>query len=314
MGLPCLVPKPQQRERPMSHRRDWSKYNKHLVNRGKINFWIKRDVLKPWKDKRKRNGRPFLYSDELIKAMVYIRFKFKLSLRETEGFFRSLIQAYGIVMRIPSYTQLCRRMQRLQLTPELLSKQNVTDIVLDTTGLKVYGEGEWRAAKYGGTKTWRKLHLAMDPKSGKLMLAELTHEHVSDVSLLERALQKANRRKGRVLIDGIADTRRCHKLAHQYNKRLLTPPRKGAVFRREKEFADRNEAIRAVRGLGGDRIAKSIWAKLSGYSRRVVVESMVSRWKRVLGADLRSRCQQRRRIEVQIKAMMINAMIDGQAA
>ena len=135
----------------MGHNRDWSKYNKQLVNRGKINFWIKPEVLENWKPKKeKKNGHPFCYSNELIKTMHFIRFK--ISLRETEGFFQSLIAIAKSLIRVPCYTQVCRRMKTLNLPTELLQKRNVTDIALDTTGLKVYGEGEWRAEKYGGKK------------------------------------------------------------------------------------------------------------------------------------------------------------------
>jgi len=312
MGLRYLVIKLWSG--PMHHKRDWSKYNKQLVNRGKINFWISPQISKDWKaSKQKKNGHPFVYADEIIKAMCYIRFKFHLSLRETEGFFISIIQ-YISLMKVPCYTQLCRRMKTLELPPELLAKQGVTDIILDTTGLKICGAGEWRAEKYGGKKGWKKLHIAMDPESGKLLLAEISDEHVHDTKHLEEGLQRANKRKGRVLIDGIADSKKCYELAARYKKELITPPKKGAVFRKEKGYEKRNEAIGIIKALGGDKNAKSIWSKLVGYNRRVVVESMISRWKRLYGDDLKSRCEQRRKIEVYLKARMINAMIEGMAA
>jgi hypothetical protein len=298
----------------MYHKRDWSKYNKQLVNRGKINFWVRPEVLDTWKAKKqKKNGHPFVYHDELIKTMSYIRFKFRISLRETEGFFQSLTMLWKSLLSVPCYTQICRRMKGLRLSTELLAKRDVTDIVLDTTGLKVYGTGEWRAEKYGGKKAWKKLHLAMDPKSGKLALAEVTEEHAHDTTHLEETLKRMNRRKGKVLIDGIGDSRRCYALARKYNKALLTPPKMGAVLRKEKELESRNDAVQIIRGLGNDRMARVIWGKLIGYNRRVVVESMISRWKRLYGGDLKSRCFQRKKVEVQIKALMINAMIDAAA-
>jgi hypothetical protein len=297
------------------HKRDWHNYNRALVNRGKINFWIRPKVFRKWTpQKKKTNGHPLVYGNELIKAMCYIRFKFHLSLRETEGFFISLIEIMKSAKAVPCYTQLCRRMKKLLLPRELLEKRKVTDIVLDTTGLKAYGEGEWRAEKYGGRKSWRKLHLALEPESGKLLLAEVSAEHIHDTKYLEYALQKANRRKGKVLFDGIADTRRCYELAEKYNKRLLTPPKKGAVLRKEKGYERRNEAVKIVKGLGGDQVAKSIWGKLVGYNRRVIAESMMARWKRLYGGNLRSICEKRKRVEVRIKALMINEMIDIMAA
>jgi hypothetical protein len=295
----------------MGHKRDWKKYNKQLINRGKINFWVQPETLENWRAaKEGKAHRPFLYSDTLIKAMIYIRFKFHLSLRETEGFFLSLISLINLGVAVPCYTQVCRRMKRLQLSAELLAKRNVRDIVLDTTGLKVYGEGEWRAEKYGGRKKWKKLHLVLDLESGKLILAEITDEYVHDTEYLEDALKKSNRKKGKVLIDGIADSKRCYSLTRLYNKTLLTPPKKGAVFRKEEDLEERNDAIRIIRGFGNDQMAKSIWAKSVGYNQRVVVESMMSRWKRLHGASLKSRSEARQKVEVRIKAEMINLMID----
>lgn len=298
----------------MGHKRDWKQYNKHLVNRGKINFWIGPEVLKGGgATKKRKTGRPFVYSDELIKAMHVIRFKFHLSLRETEGFFMSLVAMMKFFSKVPCYTQVCRRMRNLRLPTELIEKKDATDIVLDTTGLKVYGEGEWRAEKYGGKRAWKKLHLALDPVSGKLVLAEITDEYVHDTTYLEKALKKINRKRGRVLIDGIADSRRCYGLTKKHNKVLLTPPKRGAVIREEEELGGRNDAIKIIRGLGNDRVARSIWGKLVGYNRRVLVESMMSRWKRLYGGSLKSICPERRRIEVTVKAVMINKMIDEAA-
>jgi len=295
----------------MHHKRDWKNYNSQLVNRGKINFWVQPETLKNWKaPKEGKPYRPLLYSDALIRAIVYIRFKFHLSLRETEGFFRSFVDIIKGDTTVPSYTQVCRRMKHLPLPAELLAKRRVTDIVLDTTGLKIYGEGEWRAEKYGGRKKWKKLHLVLDLESGKLVLAEMTDEYVHDTRFLEEALKKSNRRKGKVLIDGIADSKRCYGLARRYNKTLLTPPKKGAVFRKEEGWEDRNDAIRIIRGLGNDQMAKSIWSKLVGYNQRVQAESMMSRWKRLHGASLKSRSEERQKVEVQIKAEIINRMID----
>lgn len=298
----------------MGHKRDWKQYNKHLVNRGKIHFWVNPELLNWQAPREKKNGHPFVYSDELIQAMSYFRFKFHISLRETEGFFESLGMMTQNRLSVPSYTQLCRRMKVLSLPSELLNKRHVTDIVLDTTGLKVYGEGEWRAEKYGGKKRWKKLHLALDVRSGKLVLAEITDEYVHDTVYLEKTLQKANGRQGKVLMDGIADSGRCYELARKYNKTLLTPPQRRAVLREEGIYHERNDAIRIIHGLGNDPIARSIWGKFVGYNRRVIIESMMARWKRLYGGNLKSRCLERKKKEIQLKAMMINAMIDAQAA
>ena len=296
----------------MLSRRDWNQYNRNLVNRGKIDFWIKLDTS--WQAvQRKKNGHPFVYADEAIKAMLYIRFKFHLTLRELEGFLTSLMSLLHRDEKVPCYTQICRRMKSLALPQKLLEKRDVTDIVLDTTGLKVYGTGEWRAKKYGGKARWMKIHLAMDLKSKKLIMAEASEERKHDTTYLVEALEKINRRKGHVLIDGIADMQKCYEEVQKRNKELITPPKKGAILRSEKCYEKRNEAILQIRGLGGDKIAKSIWGKLVGYNRRVEVESMIARWKRVYGGEISSRSQERMVKEIKLKALMINEMI-GRAA
>jgi hypothetical protein len=155
----------------MGEKRDWNEYNKQLVNRGKINLWIKPEALEQWKPaKVKKNGPPFRYSNELIKTMSFLPF--------------SCIEAIGSVVHTPCYTQICRTMKTLQIPAELLGKKTITDIALDTTGLKVYREGEWR---------WKKLHLALDPESGQLIIAEITDEYVHDTTYLEDALKAAGK-------------------------------------------------------------------------------------------------------------------------
>lgn len=110
----------------MHHKRDWNKYNRILINRGNLNLWISLQSIENWMAlRRKKNGRPFIYADELIKAMCFIRFK--LSLREVEGFFRSLIQNMGLAIKVPSYTQLCRRMKTIFLPKHLLD--GIVDLV-----------------------------------------------------------------------------------------------------------------------------------------------------------------------------------------
>jgi hypothetical protein len=293
--------------------RNWSQYNKALINRGKIDFWIDVKALGKQPQKIKKNGHPFVYANLLILAMSYIRFKFHLSLRKTQGYFMSVMTFIGL-KEVPCYTQLCRRFKTLSLPAKLLDRRKVTDIVLDTTGLKVYGEGEWRAEKYGGKKRWKKLHLAIELHTGKLVFSTLSHEHVHDTTYLEKVLQMSNRRKGKILIDGIGDTQKCYELAERYNKGLLTPPKKGAVIRPERVFDRRNDAVKIIKGLGGDDLAKMIWSKLIGYSKRVVVESAVARWKRLYGGEIKSRTEERMAKEISIKSLMINRMIEQDAA
>lgn len=299
----------------MGKSRDWKEYNKELVNRGKLNFWITSNLWKIWFAKpQKRNGRPFIYSDELIKAMLYIRFHYNLSLRATQGFFESFVKMQGADFRVPSYSQLSKRAAKLRFPNTLINGKKVTDLVLDTTGLKMFGAGEWRAEKYGGRKAWKKLHVALDPASGKLVMAQISDDKTHDTTYMERALQMINQKKGKVLFDGIADSTNCYKLAQKYNKQLVTPPKKGAVIREEAFLDKRNEAIRVIRALGNDRLARSTWGKMVGYNRRVIIESAIARWKRLFGGGLRSACPYRIQTEICVKAMMFNEIQERKVA
>ena len=292
------------------HKRDWKQYNRSLINRGNLNFWITKKSLKFWRaKKRKKAGRPFTYSDEAIKAMLIVRFKYQLPLRELEGLFLFLSQVMSIP-KIPSYTQVCRRMRSIQLPEEFMDKKQITDLVLDTTGLKAYGEGEWCAKRYGGKSKWIKLHIGIDQKSGKVILAKVTQEHVHDTAYLEEALRRCNRKRGKVLFDGIADSKRCYEICRRHNKKLLTPPSRAAVLRRDPEYRLRNEALRLIKGLGGDELARSIWSKLTGYSRRNEIESLIARWKRLLGERVKSKTLDRIEKEAILKAIILNQLID----
>lgn len=191
-------------------------------------------------------------------------------------------------------------------------EEGVSDIVLDTTGLKVYGSGQWRAYRYGDKAKWKKLHLAIDLRSQKLTLAEVSGEYTHDTHYLKQALATANQGPGLVLIDGIADSQRCYELAGHYHKWLLTPPRKGAGLVDRPSCQARNDAIKTILDLGADSLARSIWAKLTGYSKRVIIESLIARWKRLFGTRLASYNPVNIAKEVRLKVMMINEMIDRQ--
>ena len=141
----------------------------------------------------------------------------------------------------------------------------------------------------GGKSKWIKLHVGIDQKSGKLTLAEATGESSHDTSCLEKALKTCNKHKGRVLFAGIADSKKCYEACAWHNKKLLTPP---------------NRALKMIKELQGDEIARSIWGKLTGYSRKSEIESTISAQKRILGSNLKSKSLEKSKKEVRIKAMI----------
>lgn len=296
----------------MSHKkRDWSKYNKSLINRGSLTLWISPEALKSWKAKKvkKKPGRPFQYSDSAILTALTIRHVLKLGLRACEGFLRSIFQLLKSSLKVPSYTQICKRSKKICLPKHLLEEKAIKHVVIDTTGLKVYGEGEWKVQKHGADKRrqWRKLHLAVDEETQDVVFAGITTEHVHDTTFIPEILKK---RKGvrRLLMDGIADSSTLYKLCWDKGIDLLTPPQKNACKRKEPWLAKRNDRLLEILGLGGDKIAKSLWSKLTGYSKRVTIESAIARWKKLFGPNLVGRIEETQRLEIAIKSLIMNKM------
>lgn len=147
---------------------NWSKYNKSLINRGSITFWFSQESIDKWfaKKDKKHFGRLFVYSDFAIETATTIRFVYNLNLRALEGFVSSLITLLHLPIKAPSYTQVCRRMQKISSPQKLIkSGKRITDIVFDASGLKVYGEGEWKVKIHGKSKRriWRKIHFGINP-------------------------------------------------------------------------------------------------------------------------------------------------------
>ena len=144
------------------------------------------------------------YSEDAILTALMIRFVFRLPLRALQGFLTSLVFVMRLSLPIPCYTQICRRARSLGQELRRLSKANVTDLVIDSTGLKVYGEGEWKVRKHGYSKrrTWRKLHLAACPNSHEILFEALEDNSVADCEIYPKFLEKAPKSVKRTYGDG----------------------------------------------------------------------------------------------------------------
>ena len=291
--------------------RNWSEYNKSLVNRGSLTFWLDPKSLKSWNARPQKHklGRPFTFSDHAITTAATLRYVFGLSLRAVQGFLKSIFKMLKIPFSVPCYTQICKRMKKIKLPSHLKKGKPVKHIVIDATGLKLYGEGEWKVKKHGVGKrrTWKKLHLAVDESTQEIVFAKYTKEHESDTKFIPEIVRK---RKGvkRVLMDGAADSVELYRFLWERGVDLLTPPKKNARKRKEPWLQKRNERLIEILGFGGDKKAKSLWGKLSGYSKRATVESAIARWKKLFGQYLKSRCAENQEFEVIVKSLIMNKM------
>src|ERR1700678_356396 len=125
--------------------RNWSEYNKALVNRGSLTIWFSESSIEGWlNESASKRGRPKFYSDEAILCALMIKAVYRLPFRALEGFLLSLVELLGLALPIPSYTRICRRAAELGQQIAKLGTRRPTDIVFDSSGLKVYGEGEWK--------------------------------------------------------------------------------------------------------------------------------------------------------------------------
>jgi len=293
--------------------RNWKDYNRSLVQRGSITVWLSEDALEKWNaTPTGKRGRPNTYSDDAILTALLIRFVFHLPLRALEGFLSSLMSIMGLYFCVPSYSQICRRAQNLGKELKRLTRRQVTDLVIDSTGLKVYGEGEWKVRQHGYSKRrmWRKLHLAICPDSNEILFVKLTDNKTPDHRVYPQFLNRAPKTVKRTYGDGAYDRAECYHANIIHGSSPIIPPQKNARYRPNDShhLLERNKAVLEIRGLGGDDSARMLWKKLKGYHRRSLAETGMFRFKTLFGGDLKSRTFQGQQAEAYVKSRALNIM------
>ena len=164
--------------------RNWPEYNTALVHRGRLTLWVEANTLAQWRSQARTGqpGRPLVYSDVAIACALTLASVYRLPLRAAQGLLASVLSLVAPDLPIPHYSTLCRRRRtgpKIGLSQSAQSAESV-HLVLDSTGLKVFGEGEWKVRQHGTSKrrTWRKLHLGVDESSFKIKAAEVTMSEV----------------------------------------------------------------------------------------------------------------------------------------
>jgi Transposase DDE domain len=290
--------------------RNWSEYNAGLVARGNVAMWIddsvSTDASEPGIRKR---GRPCVYADAVIQMLLGLKQVFRLPLRALQGFAQSLCELAFPGLPVPNYSTLSRRAQKLEVVLPVLHSSEPLHLVVDSTGIKLYGEGEWKVRKHGYSKrrTWRKVHLAMDAKTGQVCGALMTHQDVDDASVLPDLLDQipADVPIDTIGGDGAYDTKGCHAVIATRSAEPSIPPREGAApWSASTSGASwRNDAIAAIAQSGRPQ-----WKKRSGYHRRSLVENLMYRLKTLTGNSLWARRIGSQATEVAIRAGVLNRM------
>ena len=178
------------------HVTNWKDYNESLVQRGDITFWFDEDVIDAWEhdNDEPKVGRPFTYSDMAVECLLTLRELFRLPYRQTEGLGRSLAKLMQVDVTIPDYSSLAKRAVKLGISLSVTARRGSIDVVVDSTGLKVFGEGEWKMRKHGKSKrrTWRKLHLTVNPATQEIEAEVLTENSEHDADQVDGLLDQVN--------------------------------------------------------------------------------------------------------------------------
>ena len=253
-----------------------------------------------------KQGRSEKFTDAAIQFCLMVKSLFGLALRQTSGMVASLLKLSNLAWPTPNYTTLCRRQQHLQVSIAYRGNPNGLHLLVDSTGVKMLGEGEWKTKKYGAEyrREWRKVHLAIDAETLEIRAIEVTSNREGDAQVLPDLLNQIPRDEQieSVSGDGAYDTKKVHSAAADRGAEVIIPVRKnGKPWKENTSGAQaRNETLRAMQRLG-----RGIWKKWSGYHRRSLVETKMRCFK-LLGERVKARIFNSQVAELQIRAALLN--------
>jgi Transposase DDE domain len=286
---------------------NWPDYDAALVQRGALTVWLTDQAIAVWRAPAtgRRGGQP-IYSALAIETALTLRLVFHQPLRQTEGLLRSIADALGVDIAIPDHTTLSRRGVGLTVRPRDIHRTEPLHLVVDSTGLKIYGEGEWLDAQRGGCsrRRWRKLHIGINADTHEVVVAELTPDNVGDVSTVAELLEQIASRVASLTADGAYDSEAVYDAvaARHPGAEVIIPPRATAIAN-EAATSQRDEHIAMIAQYG--RIG---WQRRSGYNRRSLIETAVFRYKTIIGPRLCARSLLNQRTEAKLGCNALNRM------
>ena len=291
--------------------RNWPAYNQALISRGRLTFWFDEEAVVAWRNTNPQSGRgaPRVYSDTAIQCALVLKSVFHLSLRATQGFLSSLLELLRLDLPVPDYSTLSRRQGSVVPSLSVGPAVRPRHVVVDATGLKVYGAGEWHVRKHRGgrRRAWRKLHLGVDETTKEIVAVEVTPSRVHDSSMLPILLSQIPGRIGQVSGDGAYDTRACYQSILDREAVATIPPRRNARLSEDVAPPDwcamRDATLRQIGDLG-----RYEWRASSGCTRQSLAENAVSRFKAMFGSKLSARRFDNQRTEAIIKCEVLNRM------
>ena len=286
---------------------NWPEYDAALLRRGSVTVWLTEEAVAAWHAPAtgKRGGQP-VYSAIAIETGLALRLVFHQPLRQTEGLLRWIVDVLGVDINVPDHTTLSRRGGGLAILPKRLDRGEPLHLLVDSTGLKIFGEGEWLDQKHGirSRRRWRKLHLGINAVTHEIVASELAPDDVGDVSEIPDLLDQIDVDVGSLTADGAYDGEAVYDaVAKRHPKAaVIIPPRSTAVpSETTTTQRDRHLAEIAKHGRMG-------WQRRSGYNRRSLVETAMFRYKTIIGRRLQARTLPNQRTEAKIGCNVLNRM------
>lgn len=288
--------------------RNWKAYNESLCRRGSLTLWLSDRVYRHWRDitnQSKVVGEKH-YPDLIIELCLTIKQVYHLPLRQSTGFLQSIFSLMGLSdLVVPNYSTLSRRSAGLPVKIREQSPNRKIHIAVDSTGLKVYGEGEWKVRKHGVSKrrTWRKLHLGIDVDTQQIVSCVLTDNSIDDAEKASELLEQLETPLGNFYGDGAYDKKKCRKAVHQSGGKIIVPPPKNAVIHENEpaELISRNRDVERI-----EQIGRAEWKVEAGYHKRSLSEVAMHRYKSSIGNTLSTRKFENQVTEAKIGCHILN--------
>jgi hypothetical protein len=283
---------------------NWPAYDRGLVSRGSLTVWFSPEAIVAWTPKKTgRRGGQRRYSKVAVQTALHLRLLLGLPWRQTEGLLQSLVELMRLDLEVPDHTTLSRRSRDLATDLRCAPRSGSINLIVDASGLKVFGQGEWAAAKYGYRRTgWRKLHLAVDG-GGRIVAAELTDNSVADASVFPSLLSRTDGKIVRVTADGAYDRREVYETAGRRGAYVVIPPQRSAVVSRDPILRTRDRHIKRIA-----RVGRPQWRREKRQHHQARVENTFYRYKRNFGPSLRARHPMAQRNEMLAACNLLNWM------
>ena len=299
---------PRQRHRVTN----WAAYDAALRQRGSLTVWFTDAAIAAWRAEPRttRGGQPS-YSALAILTALTLRAVFRLALRQTEGLIGSILRLLGLELAVPDHTTLSRRAERLEVPRPRPAAGEPMHLLVDSTGLRLCGSGEWLVEKHGARtrRAWRKLHLGVDAGTGRIEAVELTGHETDDGARVGPLLDRVTGPVASLTGDGAYDRAEVYGAVAERHPEaaVVVPPRRDAVPSEAAEAAptQRDGHLRCIAEHG-----RMGWQKRSGYNKRARAEAAIGRWKQVIGDGLRARTDERRATEVDVAVHALNRMLE----